>query len=125
MIDSFVVDFPAVELCRENNKNVCEGIEGLILALPPSHHSGNRFRHQDSDVKSRIVPMFEKRRLSDEDSEKILGIILQSEGVKDLKNYMDKLKEKPFQLNTYRDEMAAQLLSSFLDPTYEDILEKL
>jgi hypothetical protein len=92
-IDSLAVDFPADELCRENHKNIVERIEGLILALPPSHHNHNRFRHQDGDVKSRIVPTPEKRRLSDEDSQKMLGIILQSDGVKDLKNYMDKLKE--------------------------------
>jgi geranylgeranyl pyrophosphate synthase len=83
------------------------------------------FAFQENNIKSKIVPILRKKRLSDEDSQRILNIISQSQGIKDLKNHMDKLKEKTLtSLKIIRDRKYALLLSSLLDPIYEDILDK-
>jgi geranylgeranyl pyrophosphate synthase len=80
------------------------------------------FALHDSDIKSKILPILEKRKLSNRDSQKIMYIISQSKGIKSLKKRMEEMKRKALSsLNEIEEKESMQLLASLLDPIYEDI----
>jgi geranylgeranyl pyrophosphate synthase len=80
------------------------------------------FAFRDMNVKNEVLSILKKRKLSDSDSRKIVNIISRSEGIKELKKYMDELKKTALSsLKILKERKAAQLLSHLLDPIYEDI----
>ena len=80
------------------------------------------FAFRDMNVKKKVLPILKKRKLSDSDSRKILNVISQSEGIKELKKHMDDLKEVALSsLKVLKEKKTTQLLHRLLDPLYEDI----
>jgi geranylgeranyl pyrophosphate synthase len=80
------------------------------------------FAFQDRAVKNRVLAILEKERLSESDSQRILGIISRNEGVNNLKRHMEELRKRAVvSLTPIKDKESVQLLSSLLDPIYEDI----
>jgi geranylgeranyl pyrophosphate synthase len=80
------------------------------------------FAFKDKNVKKRILPILEKRELSDEDSETIIEIISQSKEVKSIKNQIGKLKRTALLcLELIKDKKSTPLLTSLLDPICEDL----
>jgi len=80
------------------------------------------FAFRDMNVKDEVLPILEKRKLSDNDSRKIVDIISKSEGIKELKKYMDELKKTALSsLNVLKERKTAESLRNLLDPIYEDI----
>lgn len=77
---------------------------------------------QEASVKSKVLPILEKRTLSDNDSEKLANIVLQSEGFKQLRKFMDEMKQKALtNLKTIKQNEAIFVMASLLDPIYEDM----
>lgn len=80
------------------------------------------FAFRDTSVKNELLPILKKRRLSDGDSQRILDVISHSEGVKELKKHMDKLKELALSsLQILKENDTSKNLRGLLDPLYEDI----
>lgn len=80
------------------------------------------FAFRDMNVKNEVLPILKKRKLSDSDSRKIVNVISQSEGIKELKKHMDDLKEVALSsLKALKEKKTTQLLHRLLDPLYEDI----
>jgi len=80
------------------------------------------FAFRDTNVRKELLPILEKRRLSESDSRRIVDVILQSEGVKDLKKHMDELKKIALSsLEVLKEKKTTETIRSLLDPLYEDI----
>jgi geranylgeranyl pyrophosphate synthase len=80
------------------------------------------FAFQDRAIKNRVLAILEKERLSESDSQRILGIISRNEGVNNLKKHMEELRKRAVaSLTLVKDKESVQLLGSLLDPIYEDI----
>jgi heptaprenyl diphosphate synthase len=80
------------------------------------------FAFRDLKVKKELLPILKKRELSDSDSRKIVNVLTRSEGVKELKERMDDLKEVALSsLNLLKGKRTAQLMRKLLDPLYEDL----
>jgi geranylgeranyl pyrophosphate synthase len=80
------------------------------------------FAFQDKAIKNRILPILEKKRLSDKDSQTIVDIISRSERVNNLKRHMEELRKTAIlNLKSVIEEDSVQLLASLLDPICEDI----
>jgi geranylgeranyl pyrophosphate synthase len=80
------------------------------------------FAFKDVDVKKEISPILEKRKLLGSDSQRIVNIVLRSEGIKELKKQMDDLKKTALSsLKVLEEKKTVQSLYNLLGPLYEDI----